>query len=86
MFDNYPKERVELPKEYQKIYSEHYKKNREGKTSATYLSQKMETWMHKKVAKDIKGIYNKSTLEIGAGTLNQLGYEKTSPYNVKTIS
>ena len=39
MLENYPKKRTELPKEFQKIYSEHYKKNREGKTSASYLSK-----------------------------------------------
>lgn len=82
MLENYPKKRIELPKEFQKIYSEHYKKNREGQTSASSLSQKMEAWLHRKVAKDVKNIYNKSTLEIGAGTLNQLKYEQTKPYDI----
>ena len=42
----------------------------------------MERWLHKKVAGDVKGINNKSTLEIGAGTLNQLEYEQTRPYDI----
>ncbi|HDR68191.1 MAG TPA: class I SAM-dependent methyltransferase [Bacteroidaceae bacterium] len=82
MFENYPKRRPDLPEEFQNIYSEHYKNNREGKTSATFLSKTMERWMHKKVAKDVKGKVNLSTLEIGAGTLNQLAYETTKPYDI----
>lgn len=82
MFENYPKERIKLPLEFQKIYSEHYKNNREGSTSASSLAQKMEAWLHRKVAKDVIGIQNKSTLEIGAGTLNQLNYEQTKPYDI----
>lgn len=82
MFENYPKVRIDLPLEFQKIYSEHYKKNREGETSASSLAQKMEGWLHRKVAKDVIGVNNKSTLEIGAGTLNQLMYEQTAPYDI----
>ena len=79
MFENYPKVRTELPPGFQKIYAEHYKKNREGETSASSVAQKMEGWMHRKIAEDVKGISDKVTLEIGAGTLNQLNYEETSP-------
>ena len=82
MFENYPKVRNELPLEFQKIYADHYKKNREGQTSASSLSQKMEGWLHRKVAQDVNGLNDKSTLEIGAGTLNQLMYEQTSPYDI----
>ena len=82
MFENYPKVRVDLPLEFQKIYSEHYKSNREGGTSASSLSQKMEAWLHKKVAADVQGSHNRSTLEIGAGTLNQLMYEQPHPYDI----
>lgn len=82
MFDNFPKVRKELPVEFKNIYAEHYKKNREGQTSASSLSQKMERWLHRKVAKDVNGTSNKSTLEIGAGTLNQLQYEQTTPYDI----
>lgn len=82
MFENYPKVRFELPLEFKNIYAEHYKKNREGQTSASSLSQKMEGWLHRKVAKDVIGVNDKSTLEIGAGTLNQLQYEQTAPYDI----
>lgn len=82
MFENYPKERIELPLEFQKIYSEHYKNNRDGSTSASSLAQRMEAWLHRQVAKDVISIHDKSTLEIGAGTLNQLMYEQTKPYDI----
>jgi len=82
MFENYPKTRSELPPDFQRIYNEHYKNNREGESIGASLAQKMESWMHKKVAEDVKKDTKKSTLEIGAGTLNQLKYEKTEPYDI----
>jgi len=82
MFENYPKQRIELPEEYKLIYKEHYKKNREEGTPASGLAQKMEAWLHKKVASDVKKNSDKKTLEIGAGTLNQLKYEQTKYYDI----
>jgi len=82
MFENFPKVRKPLPKAYQEIYESHYLKNREGETAATSVSQKMESWLHKKVAADLKNKSDQSTLEIGAGTLNQLRYENTKPYDI----
>jgi hypothetical protein len=77
MFDNFPKVRPPLPREIENIYSAHYKSNREGLTRASSLSKKMEMWLHKQVARDVttaEGSAN-ATLELGAGTLNQLQYE-----------
>jgi hypothetical protein len=82
LFDKFPKQRIDLPDDYRRIYASHYASNRNGETSAASLSQRMEMWMHRKVAKDVLTCRNKSTLEIGAGTLNQLLYEKTSPYDI----
>jgi len=77
MFDKYPKIRYPLPKEIEEIHTMHYRSNREGQTTASALAQKIETWMHKKVAKDVLAPQDvkKVTLELGAGTLNQLKYE-----------
>ena len=76
ILDKFPKERVDLPEAYQKIYTQHYLINREGKSKTTSLSKKLEHWLHKKVAKDVvHAPATKSTLEIGAGTLNQLDFE-----------
>lgn len=82
MFDNYPKIRPELPEEFVRIYKSQYKKNREGATTASSLSQKLEAWMHKKVAADVRNNPQASTLEIGAGTLNHLSHENTIRYDI----
>lgn len=76
ILDKFPKEREDLPAAYQKIYTQHYLINREGKSKTTSLSKKLEHWLHKKVAKDVVNSSRpKATLEIGAGTLNQLDFE-----------
>lgn len=82
MISKYPKTRTILPDDYKKIYNDHYYKNREGQTSASFLSKMMESWLHKKVAKDLSNSTDRYTLEIGAGTLNQLQYENTKPYDI----
>ena len=74
---NFPKKRPSISNNLEKIYAEQYKKNRDGKTPASFVAQKLESWMHKKVAKAIplkkSTLYD--TLEIDAGTLNQISYE-----------
>jgi hypothetical protein len=78
MFNNYPKIRPALPSNIQAIYSAQYKANREGGTPASSLAQRMEAWMHRQVARDVYRPDDAAalkTLELGAGTLNQLGYE-----------
>ena len=85
MFDQYPKTRPPLPKDFEAIYSAHYKSNREGRTVASSLAQRMESWLHKQVAKDVANSRHsrKTTLELGAGTLNQLKYEPAfHPYDI----
>ena len=75
MLNSFPKTRRPLPPEFQTIYAEHYRVNRTGASKATGLAIKMESWMHRKVAEDLAGGQKRSTLEIGAGTLNHLQYE-----------
>ncbi len=76
VLDYFPKKRPALPDDIAKIYKQQYKENREGETTASSLSQKLESWIHKKVAEDLEHSDSpKTTLEIGAGTLNQLQYE-----------
>jgi len=75
----FPKKRIDLPAEYLSIYTKHYQENRGGETTASALSQKMESWLHRQVAKDLtSSTLPKATLEIGAGNLNQLRYEPES--------
>lgn len=82
MFDNFPKVRPELPEPFKLIYKQQYKSNRNGETTAASLAQKMEAWLHKKVAEDVPRVHELKTLEIGAGTLNQLHYEESSHYDI----
>lgn len=79
MFDSFPKIRPPLPREIENIYLLYYKSNREGQTTASSLTQKMESWLHRQVANDVANPQDsaKRTLELGAGTLNQLQYEPT---------
>ena len=79
-FDKFPKERIPLPEKYQEIFEEHYQENRSGKSKMSFISSKLEEWLHKQVAKSSNK--HKDTLEIGAGTLNQLRYEKTGNYDI----
>ncbi len=81
-FDKFPKIRPTLPDKIKVIYTSHYKQNREGKTAASSLSQKMEAWMHRKVAMDVVTNHTRCTLEIGAGTLNHLNYEHSEKYDI----
>jgi 2-polyprenyl-3-methyl-5-hydroxy-6-metoxy-1,4-benzoquinol methylase len=76
MFTNFPKQRPPLSPALAAIYAQHYKINRDGASHATSLAQKMERWLHRQVATDVsENAVGKSTLELGAGTLNQLQYE-----------
>ncbi len=79
LLSRFPKQRPELPEAYRAIYASHYKKNREGGSPASALSQKMESWMHRKVAEDLaQNPRECSTLEVGAGNLNHIQYELPS--------
>lgn len=84
MFESFPKVRPELPEQYKRIYETHYRENRDGATLATGVSRWLESWLHRKVASDLTDTSAEiSTLEIGAGTLNQLQYEPdVGPYDI----
>jgi SAM-dependent methyltransferase len=71
----FPKARPPLPPAYEAIYVEQYKSNRTGETAAASLAQRLESWLHRQVAADVAGGPARPTLELGAGTLNQLPYE-----------
>ena len=83
-FFRYPKKRPPLPEEFERKFNELFLVNRKGNSKASSLSKKMEEWMHKKVSDDIKLTKDTiSTLEIGAGTLNHLKFEKNAkPYDI----
>jgi len=72
----FPKTRPTLPPKLQAIYTRQYIENRAGATPAASASQTLERWLHRQVASD-GGLG--ATLEIGAGTLNQLAFEPANP-------
>lgn len=82
MLTGYPKTRNPLPPEYKRIYDRHYLENRNASTPASGLAAKMETWMHRQVARDIKNPQTLTTLELGAGSLNHLPYESGQTYDI----
>lgn len=82
-FSHFPKKRTPLPPEYEAIYLQHYRNSREGNSQILGLAQRMERWMHKQIARDVRDGRPKATLEVGAGNLNQLPYEPhSSPYDI----
>jgi hypothetical protein len=46
ILDKFPKNREDLPPAFQTIYNSHYKRNRQGDTTMTSLSARMERWLH----------------------------------------
>ena len=82
-FSTFPKQRTPLSPEYAAIYLGHYRNSRGGNSTVLSLAKRAESWMHRKVAEDVKSGLPKSTLELGAGTLNQLPYEpQSNPYDI----
>jgi hypothetical protein len=74
----FPKTRPALPPRLQAIYTQQYLENRSGATPAASASQRLERWLHRQVAADVAA-GPVPTLEIGAGTLNQLNFEPANP-------
>jgi len=78
-FPDYPRTRPPLTEAHARIYAEQYRINRDGETLADGAAQKLEQWMHRRIA----GVSGGPVLEIGAGTLNHLRFESgAEPYDV----
>ena len=74
----FPKQRPPLPARLQAIYTSQYVENRAGASTAASMAQRLEAWMHRQVAADVRDGRQAVTLELGAGALNQLAYEPAS--------
>lgn len=76
----YPKARPALSERHRKIYVKEYVSNRTGANLASAVATRLERWMHYRVAsRQVDG----EVLELGAGTLNHLTYERRhSAYDV----
>jgi hypothetical protein len=78
-FPDYPRTRPPLTEAHAKIYAEQYRINRDGETLADGAAQRLEQWMHRRIAALAGG----PVLELGAGTLNHLRFERgAEPYDV----
>ena len=79
--NSYPKQRPPISEEIKQIYASHYEENREGKTKASSLAQRLESWMHHQINDVMHD--NARVLELGAGTINHLKFPKA--YNTYDI-
>jgi hypothetical protein len=71
LIETYPRRRPPLTPEHQRVYVEQYRLNREGARPMENLAQRLESWMHRRVA----AVGGGPILELGAGTLNHRQYE-----------
>lgn len=69
----YPKERPELTERQVKIHASEYSLNRKGKGFLFSIIRRLESWMHHMVGSIP---CTNDILEIGAGSLNHIPYEK----------
>jgi hypothetical protein len=73
LLKTYPRRREPLPEAHARYYHQEIVAGREGLSLGHQLVLLVESWMHKMVATKSQG---QSVLELGAGTLNHLKYEK----------
>ena len=76
IFNAFPKTRPPLSDDIQQIYAEFYKSNRGGQSRVSNLSQRLESWMHRIIAK--KGVTHPGAriLDFGSGNFNHFKYEQ----------
>jgi SAM-dependent methyltransferase len=73
LLKTYPRNRAPLPEAHARHYHREIVAGREGLSIGHRLVLLVESWMHRMVAKKSRG---QSVLELGAGTLNHLQYER----------
>jgi hypothetical protein len=66
LLQSYPRSRPPLTPAHEKIYAEQYRINREGGGAMESIAQRLERWMHRRVA----SLRDGPVLELGAGRLN----------------
>ncbi len=75
ILDSYPRRRPALSAAHRVCYVEEYTRNRQGQGVIGAAVCKLESRMHREIAKVPGGTFS---LELGAGTLNHLPYESTA--------
>lgn len=68
---SYPRQRPPLTQRHKEIYAQEYLRNRAPTGRLGKLAAGLESWMHRQVAG-----CGGEVLEVGAGTLNHVGYEQ----------
>jgi len=82
-FPQFPKIRPVLPAAYQALYEDEYLANRTSGGFANKLARKLESWMHVRVSRTALAKRSEEILELGAGSLNHLPWEKDfSTYDI----
>ena len=72
LLKTYPRSRPLLSSAHETIYVEEYKLNRGGQGLLYNTTQRLESWLHRMVARQAG---NGTILELGAGSLNHVPYE-----------
>ncbi len=73
LISSYPRERPKLSGGHQQLYLAEYSRNRLGRKGLPAIVASLESWMHRSVVTHTIG---RRIMEIGAGTLNHLSYER----------
>ena len=81
LLETYPRKRPPLSAAHWRVYQDEYTRNRSSSSGLFAAIRRLESWMHRQVsARRRRG---ERLLEIGAGTLNHVAYEKeVSRYEV----
>ncbi len=79
ILNRYPKKRIELNDKIKKIYKAYYLYSRSNRGVVKKTFMKFTNWMHLNVA---SGGYVNKILEMGAGNLNHVEFEKFEKYDV----
>jgi SAM-dependent methyltransferase len=74
LLGSYPRTRPALPERWREIYERVYRSSRNGEGLLYGLTQRLESWMHRQIAAE--SCPDECLLEIGAGTLNHLRWER----------
>jgi SAM-dependent methyltransferase len=74
LLKSYPRLRPELPERLREVYEQTYLASRNGNGFLYALTQRLEGWMHRKASALSRP--GECVLEIGAGTLNHLPWER----------
>jgi len=80
ILEKYPKKRIHLPDEFKQVYQSAYFYSRSNKGAVKKIFKFFTNWMHIMVAEKAKG--SDEVLELGAGNLSHLAFEKYNTYDV----